>query len=194
MAFRPTHVVPQGGMQAWSEPDPSHEPGVELAAGTEVAVVEQRGQWARVEAVNGWSGWLDSGRLVPRPPGPPGAGATGALGQPRGIAVSVLLAIVTVGIYTFVWVYKTHKEIKEHSGIGIGGALGVVIYIVLSAATFFLVPSEIRQLYEQDGRVSPVTGWWGLWFLLPLIGPLVWFIRVQGALNDYWVSKGAPAP
>ena len=28
----------------------------------------------------------------------------------------------------------------------------------------------------------------------PLIGPLIWFIQVQGALNRYWQAKGAPAP
>ena len=35
-------------------------------------------------------------------------------------------------------------------------------------------------------------GIYGLWFLLPLIGSLIWFIQVQGALNRYWESKGAP--
>jgi hypothetical protein len=28
--------------------------------------------------------------------------------------------------------------------------------------------------------------------LLPIIGQFVWFIKVQGALNRYWESKGAP--
>jgi hypothetical protein len=28
--------------------------------------------------------------------------------------------------------------------------------------------------------------------LLPLIGNIVWFVKVQGALNRYWESKGAP--
>jgi hypothetical protein len=33
--------------------------------------------------------------------------------------------------------------------------------------------------------------------LLPLVGPFVWFIKIQGALNRYWESKGtgsSPAP
>jgi hypothetical protein len=48
-------------------------------------------------------------------------------------------------------------------------------------------------MYENlDGGHSPVRGIYGLWFLLPLIGPLIWFIQVQGALNRYWESKGAP--
>jgi hypothetical protein len=28
-------------------------------------------------------------------------------------------------------------------------------------------------------------------FIIPAI---VWFVKVQGALNDYWEAKGVPAP
>lgn len=45
----------------------------------------------------------------------------GPLGTPRGIGACIGLAIVTLGIYTFVWTWKTHEEIKRHSGIGVGG-------------------------------------------------------------------------
>ena len=73
--------------------------------------------------------------------------------------------------------------------------LGLVIYFVLPPVTYFVVPSEVRYMYEDlDGERSPVRGIHGLWFLLPLIGHLIWFIQVQGALNRYWESKGAPAP
>lgn len=113
-------------------------------------------------------------------------------GTPRSIGVSILLAIVTVGIYTFVWVYKTHNEIKRYSGIGVGGVLGLVIYLVVSPVTYFVIPSEVRQLYESNGRQSPVRGIYGLWVLLPLIGPIIWFVQVQGALNDLWRWVGAP--
>src|ERR671934_166189 len=70
---------------------------------------------------------------------------------------------------------------------------GLVIYILIAPVTFFVVPSEVRYLYEDlDGQRSPVNGIYGLWFLLPLVGALIWFIQVQGALNRYWESKGAP--
>jgi MFS family permease len=118
----------------------------------------------------------------------------GPLGRRRSIGVSILLAIVTIGIYTFVWVYKTHNEIKRHSGIGVGGVVGLVIYIVIGPVTYFVIPSEIRQMYEAAGRQSPVRGIYGLWILLPLIGPIIWFVQVQGALNQYWEWRGAPPP
>jgi len=117
------------------------------------------------------------------------------VGHTRSIGLSILWAVLTLGIYTFIWTYKTQDEIKRYSGNGVGGVLGLVIYILLAPVTFFVVPSEVRYMYEDlDGEHSPVSGIYGLWFLLPLIGHLIWFIRVQGALNRYWQSKGAPAP
>lgn len=116
--------------------------------------------------------------------------ARGPVPQPRSIGKSILLAVVTLGIYTFVWTYKTHLEMKEYSGEGVGGVLGLVIYILISPVTYFVVPSEIRRnLYEGAGMVSPVKGVNGLWFLLPLIGALIWFFKVQGALNEFWTSN-----
>jgi hypothetical protein len=104
------------------------------------------------------------------------------------------MAIITLGIYTLYWVFKTQEEIKEHSGQGVGGVLGLVIYIVVSPVTWFLIPSEVGKTYTLDGREAPFSGWTGLWLLLPIIGAFVWFIKIQGALNRYWESKAtAPA-
>ena len=124
----------------------------------------------------------------------PAAAARGPVGNTRSTGLCILWAILTVGIYTFIWVYKTQDEVKRYSGNGVGGVLGLVIYILISPVTFFVVPSEVRYMYEDlDGGHSPVRGIHGLWFLLPLIGSLIWFIQVQGALNRYWEGKGAPA-
>ena len=83
---------------------------------------------------------------------------TGPLGQPRGIGFAILMAIITLGIYTLYWVFKTQDEVKNHSGQGVGGVLGLVIYIVVSVVTWFLVPSEVGKMYKQDGRTGPVLG------------------------------------
>jgi glucan phosphoethanolaminetransferase (alkaline phosphatase superfamily) len=118
----------------------------------------------------------------------------GPVGNTRSIGLCILWAVLTLGIYTFIWTYKTQEEVKRYSGNGVGGVIGLVIYILISPVTFFIVPSEVRFMYENlDGQRSPVRGIYGLWFLLPLLGPLIWFIQVQGALNRYWESKGAPA-
>ena len=123
------------------------------------------------------------------------APARGEPGQTRSIGLSILYAIITLGIYAVVWVYKTHNEIKRYSGNGVGGVIGLVIYLVISPVTYFVIPSEVRSMYEDlDGGTSPVRGITGLWLLLPLLGSIIWFVKVQGALNRYWESKGvAPA-
>ena len=118
----------------------------------------------------------------------------GPIGNTRSIPLSILWAVLTFGIYAIVWTYKTQDEIKRYSGNGVGGVLGLVIYLLIGVVTFFVVPSEVRYMYEQDGRESPVRGLTGLWALIPLLGALIWFVKVQGALNRFWESKGASFP
>jgi hypothetical protein len=123
-------------------------------------------------------------------------GNTGPLGQRRGIGFGIFLFIITLGIYGLYWVYKTSEEMKQHTGEGIGGVLGLVVWIVVGAVMAFVIPSEIGNMYKKDGRQPPVTGWTGLWlfpFGIFIIPAIVWFVKVQGALNQYWESKGAPA-
>jgi hypothetical protein len=115
--------------------------------------------------------------------------ASGHVGETRSIGLSILLFIVTFGLYGWYWAFKTHDEMKMYSGEGVGGVLGLVIWIVVSFVSIFLIPSEVGKLYSRDGQQPPVTGWTGLWLLLPIAGGIVWFVKVQGALNRLWSSK-----
>jgi uncharacterized protein DUF4234 len=121
------------------------------------------------------------------------ARADGPIGQPRGIGFVILLSIVTFGIYHLYWVYKNFEEMKRHTGEGIGGVLGLVIAILLGVVIWFVLPSEVGRMYRDDGREGPMTGWTGLWLLLPIVGWFVWTIKIQGALNRYWESKAVAA-
>jgi Na+/proline symporter len=124
---------------------------------------------------------------------------TGPLGHPRGIGFGILLFIITFGFYGWYWAYKTQEETKQHTGEGLGGVLGLVVWILVTAVSAFVIPSEVGRMYAKDGRQAPVTGWTGLWlfpFGIFLIPAIVWFVKVQGALNRYWESKStgsAPA-
>jgi CRP-like cAMP-binding protein len=64
--WRATHVVPAGGMPAWTEPNPDRPAATELAGGVELSITERRGEWARVAGQNGWEGWVDGRALEPR--------------------------------------------------------------------------------------------------------------------------------
>jgi hypothetical protein len=126
---------------------------------------------------------------------------TGPLGKPRGILFVLLISLITIGIYTIYWAYKTQEEMKQHTGDGLGGILGLVIWILLNPVSAFVIPSEVGKMYNGAGRTSPITGWTGLWlfpFGILIIPLIVWFVKVQGALNQYWQSQpgtaSVPAP
>jgi hypothetical protein len=114
-----------------------------------------------------------------------------AAGRPRGIGVSMLLFVVTFGFYGWYWAYKTHEEMRRRTGDGLGGVLGLVVWILISAVSAFVIPSEVGKMYARDGKTPPVTGWTGLWLFpgaILLVPAIVWFVKVQGALNRYWTS------
>ncbi|WP_308315278.1 hypothetical protein [Streptomyces sp. ISL-100] len=75
--FRPTHVVPQGGLPAWEAPDVSR-PTEPLDPLLPVQLIGRRGDWGQILCANGWSAWVDGRLLVSVPQDPPVAGQPGA--------------------------------------------------------------------------------------------------------------------
>jgi hypothetical protein len=123
-------------------------------------------------------------------------GNTRPLGQRRGVAFVILIGIVTFGIYWLWWAYKTQQEMWQHTGEGLGGVLGLVVWILIGAVTAFTIPSEVGNMYAGAGKPRPITGWTGLWlfpFGILIIPIFVWFAKVQGALNRYWDEAGGEA-
>ena len=55
------------------------------------------------------------------------------------------------------WTYRTNEDLKKYNGDGLGGVLGVVIYLLLSVVLMFTIPNEVKNMYERDGRESPVS-------------------------------------
>jgi hypothetical protein len=120
---------------------------------------------------------------------------TGPLGHKRGVAFVILIGIVTFGIYWIYWVFKTQEEMKLRTGEGLGGVLGVVVWLLISPVSAFVIPSELGNMYAKDGKPKPVSGWTGLWlfpFGFLIVPGIVWAVKVQGSLNRYWDE--APAP
>ena len=71
------------------------------------------------------------------------------------------------------------------------GLPATFITLLISPVTMFLMASEVEQLYRREGKEPPITTIWGLWFLLPLIGNLIWYFRIQRSINEYWVAHGS---
>lgn len=106
----------------------------------------------------------------------------------------ILLTVVTLGIYPIVWYFMVHDEMKRHTNDGIGGGVALLLALLVSFVMPFLSSNEVGNLYARRGLGRPVSGATGLWYLpgfLILVGPLVWFVKTNGALNDYWRSLGA---
>jgi len=118
----------------------------------------------------------------------------GPIGMIRPTGMIILLFFVTLGIWGFIWYYQVHEEMKRHSGEGLGGVLALVIAIIFGLVSPFLVSNEVGQLYERRGQERPVSALTALWFfpgIFILVGPFIWFVQTNNALNDYWASLGA---
>jgi uncharacterized membrane protein YraQ (UPF0718 family) len=126
-------------------------------------------------------------------PAPAPAGGR-PLGKPRGWVVVFLLSLVTLGIYFLVWTYKTFQEMKDYSGNGIGGLVGLILAFVIGVVNPFIMSSEVGHLYGAEGQEPPVTGVTGLWILLPIVGHFIWLAKTQNALSAFWEAHGAVRP
>jgi hypothetical protein len=134
------------------------------------------------------------GYAQPMPLAPHGR-PLGPVGKVRNTWAVIGLSIITAGIYGLYYYFATHEEMKQHSGEGVGGAIGLVLAIFTGGlVTAFLLPNEVGNLYVRQQRTRPVSATTGLWVVLGcliLVGPLVWLIKTNGALNAYWRSMGA---
>jgi Domain of unknown function (DUF4234) len=118
---------------------------------------------------------------------------TGELGRMRPTGMTILLFFVTLGIWGLVYYFQTQEEMKRHSGEGLGGVLALLIAIFFGIVSPFLLSNEVGRLYERRGQERPVSALTGLWFfpgILILVGPFIWFVRTNDALNAYWHSLG----
>ena len=120
----------------------------------------------------------------------PGYAATRQLGKRRSAGLVILLTIVTCGIWAVVWAYQNGDELQRWSGEGLGGVVHLLVTILVAPVTMFLLAGEVEQRYRDDGHEPPITTLWGLWFLLPIIGNFIWYLRIQSAINDYWTAHG----
>lgn len=130
------------------------------------------------------------------PPGPYGAppygswaydgswayAGSGYPGKVRPTGISILLFVCTLGIYTFFYNYNVHNEMRRHSGRGIGGGVALLLTFIANIAMPFVTAAEVGSLYTRRGQRPPVTGWTGLWLLVPAVaGYVVQIVVIIGS-------------
>ena len=130
----------------------------------------------------------------------------GSFGKSRSVGAAIVLSIVTLGIYYFIWLYKSFSEIKRWRGQGISGGLAVVLSLVtLGFFGVFLLPSYVGRMYKEAfiargedpltaAQKVPITGWSGFLHLIPWIGSFIWMAKVQSKLNNFWEGQQYSAP
>jgi len=128
-------------------------------------------------------------------PGPPPSeqphpASAGPIGKPRSVGLTILVAILTLGIWTWVWSYLNGEELKNYRREGLGGLAYLLLTLFIYPVTMFLMANEVEKMYVEAGEQPRITTLWGLWFLLPLIGQIVWYVRIQNAINGFWQARG----
>ena len=164
-----------------AEPDADEMSVRDLGAGVREASAARR-----VAALEGGFTMSDSPAVQPSPPQPATSSGWGPVGRVRNPWGVVGLSFITLGIYFLFWTYAVFKEMKDHSGEGIGGPIGLVIALLIGIVNAFLIPSELGNIYAKAGQEKPVTGMTGFWTFIPLIGFIIWILKVQAALNNRW--------
>src|SRR5207247_8807930 len=126
----------------------------------------------------------------------PAPATTGArpLGKPRGWVVVIPLSLATLGIYGLVYQYKTFQEMKDYSGEGIGGVVGLILAIFIGFVNPFIMSAEVGNLYAAERQEKPVSGITGLWILLPIVGTFTWLEKTHDAMSEFRPDHRAVRP
>lgn len=127
---------------------------------------------------------------VPVPPPPASPRPTGPVGQVRSPVAVIIFSIITLGIYFLYWSYVVFQDLKDRTGEGVGGLVGFILALCIGIVNWFLLPAEIGNMYAQEGLEKPVSGLTGFWNLIPLVGGIIWIVKVQNAMNRRWEAAG----
>lgn len=183
--------MPQRHDEFCEPPDAEHLLRIAFRPVTQTPDFTAAQQAAPVAHATGGQGLVPARPAYPVPTPPHGYGTARSLGKVRSTGTCFLLMVVTLGFYSLFWYHGTHSEMQRHRGSGIGGGVALLLGFFASFVMLFITPSEVGSLYTARGQHAPVSAATGCWILLPFVGVIVWFVKTNGALNDYWRSLGA---
>lgn len=116
------------------------------------------------------------------------------LGKIRDPLVTVLLYIGTFGIYGVVWQYSVFEELHNYRKQGWNGTTYLIFLLLFGiplVAVPWLMPAYVGRMWAEEGYERPVSGHTGFWIFIPLVGGLIWIVKVQRSLNTFWSMHGA---
>jgi len=149
------------------------------------------GGW-RASSVRWCHTWDMTDSAVPPPPEQAATESPyGPIGKPRSVGLTILVTVVTFGFWTWLWSYWNGEELKKYHSDGLGGLAYLLFTIFFLPITMFLMANEVERMYTDAGEEPRITTLWGLWFLLPIIGNIIWYVRIQNAINEFWQARGA---
>ena len=91
-----------------------------------------------------------------------------------------------MGLVVYEW-----RGAEELSARAASAAIAYLLFTIFFVpVTMFLMANEVEQMYVDAGEQPRITTLWGLWFLLPLIGNIIWYVRIQNAINEFWQARG----
>jgi hypothetical protein len=117
--------------------------------------------------------------------------------NPFGVFV---LALVTLGIYYFVWYYKVNRELRDAAGIDVSPVVALLaitigwVIIVPPLVSWYRTFERIQQAQQQAGLTSeanPILGF--ILYLVALYFLPVELLYAQDELNKLWRTKSTPA-
>lgn len=120
------------------------------------------------------------------------------IGKKRSILAPLLLPIVTLGIYSLVWLYKVYSEADYYCegrvNVTSGGAAVGFLFIpffnfIWGIMLLFKTPGLLTKMQLADGIPENQVkhyGHYGWFNLIPGIGGIIWIILTQSAINQYW--------
>jgi Na+-driven multidrug efflux pump len=113
--------------------------------------------------------------------------------NPFGVFV---LALVTLGIYYFVWYYKVNRELRDASGIDVSPVVALLaitigwVVIVPPFVSWYRTFQRIQQAQQQarvTSEVSPILGF--ILYVIALYFLPVELLYAQDELNKLWRAR-----
>jgi drug/metabolite transporter (DMT)-like permease len=108
-----------------------------------------------------------------------------------------LIALVTLGVYFFVWYYKVNRELRDYDpdievepGIALLAVLlGWIVIFVFAWVSVYRTGDRIQQAQTASGVDERCNGWLGI--LLYMLGGFN-MVYYQSQLNKVWDRHGNP--